>query len=148
MRIWSLHPKYLDSKGLVALWREGLLAKKVLEGKTKGYRNHPQLIRFREQSKPIEAISFYLGEVLKESLKRGYSFDASKVKSRLRVAKIPVTDEQLAHEVGHLKGKLKKRDKQRYIQLSRAKRILPHTIFKKTKGAVEEWEKLYDKELA
>jgi hypothetical protein len=33
MRIWSLHPKYLDSKGLVALWRESLLAKNVLRDK-------------------------------------------------------------------------------------------------------------------
>ena len=31
MRIWSLHPKYLDAKGVVALWRETLLAKNVLE---------------------------------------------------------------------------------------------------------------------
>jgi len=30
MRLWSLHPRYLDAKGLVALWREGLLAQKVL----------------------------------------------------------------------------------------------------------------------
>jgi hypothetical protein len=29
-RIWSLHPKYLDARGLVALWREGLLAQAVL----------------------------------------------------------------------------------------------------------------------
>jgi len=43
MRIWSLHPKYLDSKGMVALWREALLAKQVLLNKTKGYKNHPQL---------------------------------------------------------------------------------------------------------
>jgi len=25
MRLWTLHPKYLDARGLVALWREGLL---------------------------------------------------------------------------------------------------------------------------
>ena len=48
MRLWSVHPKYLDSKGLVALWREALLAKQVLEGGTKGYRNHPQLDRFKK----------------------------------------------------------------------------------------------------
>ena len=39
MRLWSLRPKYLDSQGLVALWREGLLAQAVLRGKTRGYRN-------------------------------------------------------------------------------------------------------------
>lgn len=47
MRIWSLHPQYLDRQGLTAGWREGLLAQKVLTGTTKGYRNHPQLRRFR-----------------------------------------------------------------------------------------------------
>jgi hypothetical protein len=47
MRIWSLHPRYLDRQGLTAGWREGLLAQKVLTGTTKGYRNHPQLRRFR-----------------------------------------------------------------------------------------------------
>jgi hypothetical protein len=40
MRKWSIHPQYLDTKGLEALWREALLAKNVLEVKTKGYRNH------------------------------------------------------------------------------------------------------------
>jgi len=38
MRLWTIHPKYLDAKGLVALWRETLLAKHVLEGKTPGYK--------------------------------------------------------------------------------------------------------------
>jgi hypothetical protein len=28
---------------LVAVWREGLLAQAVLQGKTNGYKNHPQL---------------------------------------------------------------------------------------------------------
>ena len=37
IRIWTLHPKYLDAKGLVAVWREALLAKHVLENKAKGY---------------------------------------------------------------------------------------------------------------
>ncbi len=49
MRLWSLHPKYLDRQGLLAVWREGLLAQKVLQGKTKGYKNHPQLKRFQQQ---------------------------------------------------------------------------------------------------
>ncbi len=36
MRIWTLHPQYLDRQGLVALWREGLLAQEVLRGQTRG----------------------------------------------------------------------------------------------------------------
>ena len=67
MRIWSLHPKYLDTKGLVALWRETLLAKQVLQNKTKGYRNHPQLNRFKNHSEPLEAINYYLSIVFKEA---------------------------------------------------------------------------------
>jgi hypothetical protein len=43
MRLWSLHPQYLDPQGLVALWREALLAQAVLRGKTRGYKHHPQL---------------------------------------------------------------------------------------------------------
>lgn len=79
MRLWSLHPKYLDSKGLVALWREGLLAMKVLEGKTRGYINHPQLLRFKHHQFPLLAINQYLLIVLKESQKRGYHFDQNKL---------------------------------------------------------------------
>ena len=36
MRLWSVHPQHLDVRGLVALWREGLLARKVLLGETNG----------------------------------------------------------------------------------------------------------------
>jgi hypothetical protein len=82
MRLWSIHPKYLDAQGLVALWREGLLAKKVLEGKTKGYKNHPQLIRFMGSKYPLEQINIFLGEVYNESLKRGYKFDKAKFEKR------------------------------------------------------------------
>ena len=67
MRLWSLHPRYLDAKGLVALWREALLAQKVLHGNTKGYRNHPQLTRFKQQQNPLAAIAAYLREVQREA---------------------------------------------------------------------------------
>ncbi|MGH2666461.1 pyrimidine dimer DNA glycosylase/endonuclease V [Flavobacterium sp.] len=70
MRIWSLHPKYLDTKALVALWRETLLAKHVLEGKTKGYKNHPQLNRFKEAKYPIDSINQYLSEVYFEAVNK------------------------------------------------------------------------------
>jgi hypothetical protein len=42
MRVWSLHPQHLDGKALVALWREGLLALAVVQGRSCGYRHHPQ----------------------------------------------------------------------------------------------------------
>ena len=65
MRLWSIHPKYLDRQGLIALWREALLAQAVLSGKTRGYRNHPQLERFRNHPAPLSAISLYLDGLLK-----------------------------------------------------------------------------------
>ena len=71
MRLWSLHPKYLDKLGLLGLWRESLLAQKVLLGKTRGYRNHPQLIRFKRTSDPILYIGTYLYYVYLEGKGRG-----------------------------------------------------------------------------
>jgi len=91
MRLWSLHPKYLDSKGLVALWREALLAKNVLEGKTKGYKNHPQLLRFKELNDPVGGINQYLTAVYEEALERGYHFNRSKISFDHSPTKIHVT---------------------------------------------------------
>src|SRR5271163_3199096 len=102
MRLWSLHPSVLDRQGLVALWREGLLAQKVLLGQTKGYRFHPQLDRFRASANPVAAIAAYLWEVRHEAEARGYNFDASKITMRKRAVSIPVTRGQLDFERKHL----------------------------------------------
>jgi hypothetical protein len=90
MRIWSIHPRYLDSKGLVALWREGLLAQKVLQGATKGYVNHPQLIRFRKTENPVGAVADYLRFVADEAESRGYRFDRGKIAENRFGGKISV----------------------------------------------------------
>ncbi len=82
MRIWSIHPSYLDAKGLVALWRETLLAQAVLCGETKGYRNHPQLTRFRAHSEPVIMIGCYLLVIHGEAIARGYNFDISRIRHR------------------------------------------------------------------
>ncbi len=108
MRIWSLHPKYLDPKGLVALWRETLLAKNVLENKTKGYKNHPQLIRFKNSDNPIAAINQYLAEVHEEATNRNYNFNPQKIDWKFIPTKIKVTNKQLEYEFKHLQKKLKK----------------------------------------
>lgn len=79
MRLWSLHPSYLDAKGLVAAWREALLAQKILVGATHGYRQHPQLIRFRAQEQPRAAVSAYLRGIHREATSRGYTFDVEKI---------------------------------------------------------------------
>jgi len=77
MRLWSIHPKYLDTKGLVAVWREALLAKNVLKNKTKSYKNHPQLKRFK--NKPITIINSYLKTIYDEAKNRNYNFNKNKV---------------------------------------------------------------------
>lgn len=140
MRIWSLHPKYLDSKGLVALWRETLLAQYVLEGKTKGYKNHPQLNRFKASSSPVDAINYYLKFIYKEASERGYNFSAEKFDANAKKVQLKVTDGQMAYELKHLLRKLKERDPAMYKKVKTEKNILPHPMFKVKEGDIEEWE--------
>lgn len=140
MRIWSLHPKYLDAKGIVALWRETLLAKHVLLGKTKGYKNHPQLIRFKKLKHPVDAINQYLDQLLEEADKRGYKFDRGKISKPYRKTKISVTSGQMEFEASHLLKKLKQRDPGLFRQLRELKKFEPHPIFRVIKGEVAEWE--------
>ena len=80
MRLWTLHPKYLDAKGLVALWREALLAQEVLRGETRGYKHHPQLLRFAKMNNPPAALAAYLKAVHDEAVRRGYKFNTSKIR--------------------------------------------------------------------
>ena len=140
MRLWSIHPRYLDRQGLLALWRESLLARKVLQGKTKGYRNHPQLIRFRNSQEPMAAIDTYLSAVLDESCLRGYCFDASKIGNARTHEKIPVTTGQMAYELSHLRKKLMKRCPEMLKGLPSTPD--PHPLFRPTEGDTEPWELL------
>ena len=103
MRLWSIHPAYLDAAGLVACWREALLARAVLAGKTKGYRNHPQLLRFRAHPRPRAAINEYLRVVYRESVRRNYRFSPDKIGAARTRARIPVTAGQLRYELKHLR---------------------------------------------
>jgi hypothetical protein len=141
MRLWSIHPKYLDSKGLVALWRESLLAKNVLESKTKGYKNHPQLLRFKQSKDPVNCIDQYLFEIYSEAKRRNYSFDKNKIKKKSGNAELTVTTGQLAFEIKHLKGKLRRRDKQRLEEISLIKKYDSHPLFTVIEGGIEPWEK-------
>jgi hypothetical protein len=141
MRIWSIHPKYLDSKGLVALWRETLLAKNVLEGNTKGYKNHPQLKRFKDLDNPIPYLNQYLKAVYDESLKRGYNFNKDKFTDQNESLSILVTRGQIEYETRHLLRKLKTRDATAYNRLSKETIIEPHPLFKIIDGEIEEWER-------
>jgi len=142
MRLWSLHPEYLDPAGLVAVWREGLLAKKVLQGGTKGYTHHPQLVRFRNHPFPSEAIDNYLLAIHYEAKVRGYKFEKSKVGELLRkVKKIEVTDGQVRYEWGHLMDKLKKRNPAYYAKMIKVRDVRVNPSFTMVTGEVESWEK-------
>ena len=140
MRLWSIHPEYLDAKGLVALWREGLLAQKVLLGETNGYKNHPQLIRFKNINNSLGAIATYLRHVEIEASKRGYTFDRNKIVNKRINSKILVTNKQADYEFNHLLAKLKSRDPELYKTLKNIRSIKLHPLFKKRKGEVEAWE--------
>ena len=144
MRLWSIKFEYLDSKGIVALWREALLAKKVLEGKTKGYRNHPQLIRFKEQPDPISAINTYLYYISFSAKEKGYSFDTGKIDSSKidTKLKIKVTNGQLDYELALLKQKLKRRSIAQYERIKSISNAEPNPLFEATDGPIEEWEKV------
>lgn len=140
MRIWSLHPEHLDAKGLVACWRETLLAQKVLRGLTEGYRNHPQLTRFRAVDDPVAAVATYLHGFADEADARGYSFDRTRVVTAADPAlRMPVTSGQLDHEWQHLLAKLEVRDPEQYGALV-AQRPRTHPLFTVVPGPVEAWE--------
>jgi hypothetical protein len=142
MRLWTLHPKYLDRAGLLALWREALLAQAVLWGKTRGYRKHPQLIRFRNHPEPAAAIGVYLAGILDEAVRRGYRFNAAKIGPCRKIPAIPVTRGQLLYERGHLLGKLALRDCDACRALAQTDEPDSHPLFTIGEGAVESWEKI------
>ena len=141
MRIWSLHPEYLDARGLVALWREALLAQAVLRDATRGYRHHPQLARFRRRRSPAGAIAEYLRHVHAEALARGYRFDRGLIGSVGPRARIPVTRGQIELEWAHLKAKLERRDPARAARCEAVASPAPHPLFRVVPGGVEAWER-------
>lgn len=141
MRLWSLHPKYLDSKGLVALWREALLAKAVLRGETHGYTHHPQLERFREHSHPRSAINSYLAAIQIEAAGRGYNFNRSKVGPVREIQLIQVSSGQLAYEWRHLQSKLLVRSPAVHAQWSVVATPACHPLFRCKQGPVASWER-------
>lgn len=141
MRLWSIHPKYLDTKGLLAVWREGLLAQKVLAGETKGYTNHPQLFRFRKSEDPRGYMGRYLLVVYEEAVRRGYAFDRSKILRRSNGPQIIVTRGQVQYEWQHLIRKMSLRDVSKHARYKQI--VFPdvHPIFTVMDGDVESWEK-------
>ena len=142
MRLWTLHPKHLDGRGLVALWREGLLAQKVLQGRTRGYRHHPQLLRFLETPRPADALATYLAGVYDEAVTRGYHFDSTKIGPGRFRGVIEETGGQLLYEWEHLRRKLAQRDVARFEQSKAVNVPGQHPLFRIIPGKVREWEKV------
>jgi hypothetical protein len=141
MRLWTLHPSYLDTKALVAAWREGLLAQKVLHGRTRGYLHHPQLLRFRACVDPCASIAAYLEGLHIEAVARGFSFDASKIERHRAVPAIEETSGQLRYELSHLEAKVRARSPKELARLPKT-RPAAHPLFRIVRGAVRDWERI------
>ena len=142
MRLWTVHPRYLDGKGLVAAWREALLAQKVLLGLTSGYRHHPQLIRFRAHDEPVGAIAAFLSILAAEARSRNYHFDSNKIAAAPFRGQIDETDGQLQYEWFHLKQKLRLRSPALYEEYKNVKKAEPSPLFRIVPGDVRSWEKI------
>jgi hypothetical protein len=146
MRLWSLHPRYLDSKGLVALWREALLAQAVLNRRTRGYTQHPQLLRFRAADDPKDAIVDYLRVVHDEATRRGYQFDRRKIgrpgKNKGQTQTLTVTRGQIRYEWIHLQSKIVIRAPHLMESMKSVRRIESHPLFRVVPGVIAEWEKM------
>lgn len=141
MRLWSLHPQHLDAKGLVALWREALLAQRVLQGRTRGYTRHPQLERFRAAPVPEAAIARYLRGVLAEAQARGYHFNAQLIAAADTQQTLPVSEGQLGYEWGHLLAKLQQRAPALYAQQAALASPQAHPLFYVVPGPLAAWER-------
>ena len=147
MRLWSIHPEYLDRVGLVAVWREALLAQAVLAGRTRGYRHHPQLERFRAHAAPSRAIARYLAGIYDEARSRGYRFDRTRFRRPGEMVRIPVSRGQLRYELAHLREKCGRRCP---VWLSRlpARSPEPHPLFVPVRGGIAAWERVRDRNQA
>lgn len=141
MRLWTVHPKYLDPVGLVAVWREALLARAVLRGETQGYRHHPQLARFRAHPQPVGAVNLYLRAVYQEALERGYQFDPRKLGRACSGPLILESAGQLAFEWNHFLRKLEARHPLHFAKLLAVRRPTAHPLFRIVPGPVRAWER-------
>lgn len=170
MRLWSVHPRHLDRQGLTGCWRESLLAQAVLAGRTRGYRSHPQLERFRAQADPLVMIGAYLEVLAEEASVRGYRFDRSRIDRRpagalpvggaevevahsaaaggdglgADVPRVPVTSGQLALEWRHLLHKLEGRSPEYWVRADALEGPTAHPLFEVVPGPVESWERAED----
>jgi hypothetical protein len=141
MRLWTLHPRYLDAKGLVAAWREALLAQKVLQGRTRTYTKHPQLARFRSHPRPVQAMAAFLAGIAADAQRRGYHFNTSKISRHRSRSRMTETQGQLLYEWKHLRGKLRTRSPAVHRRLRDIAIPDAHPLFTIVRGQVRDWEK-------
>ncbi|WP_040312765.1 pyrimidine dimer DNA glycosylase/endonuclease V [Gleimia coleocanis] len=141
MRLWSLHPVYLDRQGLTACWREALLAQAVIAGRTRGYTKHPQLERFLACADPLVAVGTFLEGVQQEATWRGYNFDASRIDCPGQLVEIEVNDQQVAFEKAHLLAKLRVRTPDLVAALEADEVARTHPMFKVVPGPIATWER-------
>ena len=145
MRIWSLDPEQLDRQGLIACWRETLLAQAVLLGRTKGYTRHPQLERFQALADPAAAVGTYLSFLADDAERRGYRFARSRIERSDPSVRIEVTEGQVELEWRHLLAKLAARSPDLSVEMLRreaageGKRL--HPMFDLVPGPVASWER-------
>lgn len=151
MRLWSLHPQYLDRPGLTAAGREALLAQAVLAGRTRGYTAHPQLERFRRCDDSLAAVGVFLSVLQQEASERGYRFDLTRVDRPQRpgmptatwAGSVPVALGQVGYEWEHLMGKLRRRSPQRADTWATTpvREVAVHPLFCVVPGPIATWER-------
>ena len=141
MRLWTLHPKYLDAKGLVAAWREALLAQAVL-------RDRNDWLPKPSSTDPVPPLTLTGSKYRVLSSRAACRGKPAWVSVRPRKDRLPrggrsrlkATLGQLGYEWKHLRAKLAIRDKAWLASLGRVARPDAHPTFRVVPGDVEDWE--------
>jgi hypothetical protein len=157
VRLWSIHPEYLDRMGLLGLWREALLAQQVLHGETENYKNHSHMQRFYALPKEdaMQYMSDYLFFVWQEGKLRGYKLNVNHIKDPRNGGSLSgsprklftVSSGQLALEYQILCMRTRNRDHKHFLGLEdkypshRMWVPKPNPVFTLIHGRKEEWEK-------
>lgn len=149
MRVWSIHPKYCDTPRLNGMWREGLLAKAVIEGTTPkgGYRKHSQAERLKVHPDPVKLINHILYEVWKVAQERGFKYDIKKLNKRIvdepLSTKLEVTRGQIEYEFNFMQHKIGAVDTRYKINTEEVRKngIEVNPCFKIVPGDIMDFEK-------
>ena len=131
MNLWSFHPKYLDEKGLRAVWQDALFAQNVLSGRIKDHRKYyPQLMKFNNYFEPLAAIGAYLGFIYDDGVERGIIFQEHKIMHRSKRENIFQVDrERLEDEFEQYKRKMQTVSMLQTAKLRQVSKVEPHPIF-------------------